>query len=292
MNVTFSIVTAVINAEDLILKTLDSVVAQDCAEFNIEHILVEGVSKDNTLNLIDNWIDQSVSDVSYLVVSELDRGLYDAMNKGRGMAKGNFVFFLNAGDVFSSQDLLKQVYESVMSAGQLDAIYYGNVVIRSALKSWVVPSGNVTVGPHRIGNAKGYLPHHQSIFYPKKFYQSQEIDTEYTIHGDVEYTMLSCRQFDAYYMPVEITQIELGGFGTKAFTVKAACNAYWDYIRLVKKHPDSFPAHARFVAPLKYLLKYLVDNLLGAKYKHFLMGVMASVRKVLGTYTKNCLYTE
>jgi glycosyltransferase involved in cell wall biosynthesis len=292
MNVTFSIVTAVINSEDLISKTLKSVSEQVCSEFQIEHILVEGLSKDNTLNLIQSWIDQSTSNVSYSLVSETDRGLYDAMNKGRRIARGDFVFFLNAGDVFSSTNLLQQVYENIRSANKLDAVYYGNVVIRSALKSWMVPPGATVIGSHRISDAKGYLPHHQSIFYPKFFYQSQEIDIEYTIHGDVEYTLLSCRQFDAYHMPVEITQIELGGFGTKAFTVKAAYNAYRDYIRLVKKHPKSFPYYAQLLAPLKYFFKYLVDTLLGAKYKHFLMGAMVGVRKFLKTYTKSCLYTE
>jgi glycosyltransferase involved in cell wall biosynthesis len=292
VNVTFSIVTAVINSEDLISKTLRSVSEQVCPEFEIEHILVEGVSKDNTLNLIKSWVEKSTSSVSYSVVSETDRGLYDAMNKGRGIASGDFIFFLNAGDVFSSTNLLKQVYENIRFANKLDAVYYGNIVIRSALKIWTVPSGNVAIGPHRIGNAKGYLPHHQSIFYPRSFYQSQEIDIEYIIHGDVEYTLLSCRQFDCYHMPIEITQIELGGFGTKAFTVKAAYNAYRDYVKLVKKHPESFPYYAQLLAPFKYLFKYLVDTFLGTKYKHFLMGSMVSIRKLLNTYTKNCLYTE
>ena len=87
----FSIITITYNASSTLPATLKSVKEQTCKLY--EYIVVDGKSSDNTVELAKN------ADIDNCkIVSERDRGLYDAMNKGLGMANGDYVIFLNAGD--------------------------------------------------------------------------------------------------------------------------------------------------------------------------------------------------
>jgi glycosyltransferase involved in cell wall biosynthesis len=102
----FSIITVCYNSENLIEETIKSVLNQKYKNF--EYIIVDGGSSDNTLNIIKEYKE----DVD-VVVSESDRGIYDAMNKGLKLANGQFVNFLNAGDSFCSIDTLGLVEDKI-----------------------------------------------------------------------------------------------------------------------------------------------------------------------------------
>lgn len=102
----FSIVTCTYNAGKTIGRTLQSVSSQSFRSF--EHIIVDGASKDDTLSVIGSQ-GASLPTGCLSVVSERDKGLYDAMNKGILRARGHYVIFLNAGDVFHSAETLAQV---------------------------------------------------------------------------------------------------------------------------------------------------------------------------------------
>ena len=88
-----TVVTAVLNDAGHIEQTILSVISQ--TDIEIEYIIVDGGSKDGTLELIGKYKDK----IS-LLISESDRGVYDAMNKGIKHSSGDFVYFLNSGDVF------------------------------------------------------------------------------------------------------------------------------------------------------------------------------------------------
>ena len=91
----FSVITVTYNAAHLLEKTMRSVLEQGFRDF--EYILIDGASKDDTLRIIERQAAQH-PDVAVKWVSEPDKGLYDAMNKGLKMAGGRFVWFMNAGD--------------------------------------------------------------------------------------------------------------------------------------------------------------------------------------------------
>jgi glycosyltransferase involved in cell wall biosynthesis len=90
----FSIITIVYNGENLIAGTIQSVLNQTFTDF--EYIIVDGESKDKTFDIVQDF--QKKRPLSINAISEPDKGLYDAMNKGLRLAKGEFVLFLNAGD--------------------------------------------------------------------------------------------------------------------------------------------------------------------------------------------------
>ena len=124
MNPLFSIITVCRNAADVILPTLQSVDNQTCRLF--EHIIVDGASTDTTMQIV-----HSHASPLRRVVSEPDRGIYDAMNKGLCMATGDYVLFLNAGDRLHAANTL-QLYADAILAHDYPGIVYGQTDIIDA----------------------------------------------------------------------------------------------------------------------------------------------------------------
>lgn len=112
----FSIITVTYNAEAVLEDTILSVISQTYQQ--VEYIIVDGASKDRTPAIIDRYKDRIAR-----IVSEPDRGLYDAMNKGIRLATGNYLCFLNAGDSFHSKDTLQQMVNTLSSSELPDVIY-------------------------------------------------------------------------------------------------------------------------------------------------------------------------
>ncbi|MFA6812282.1 MAG: glycosyltransferase family 2 protein, partial [Bacteroidaceae bacterium] len=121
LNPKFSIITVTYNAEKVIENTILSIIEQ--TYHNIEYIIIDGASKDKTINIIEKYRPQIKT-----VVSEPDNGLYDAMNKGIALAKGDYLCFLNAGDCFHQNDTLKKIVSS-LSTDTLPDIIYGETEI-------------------------------------------------------------------------------------------------------------------------------------------------------------------
>ena len=114
----FSIITVTYNAASVITPTLQSIAAQSYRNF--EFLLIDGGSSDNTVEIVRN----SGIEIAVLV-SERDKGLYDAMNKGIARATGDYLCFLNAGDSFHTPDVLEKMVASIADREQLPDILYG-----------------------------------------------------------------------------------------------------------------------------------------------------------------------
>ena len=113
----FSVITVCYNAEATIEDTIQSVISQ--TYHHVEYIIVDGASKDRTMDIINRYREHIA-----IVVSERDKGLYDAMNKGIGLATGDYLCFLNAGDSFHEDDTLQQMVHSIHTP-QLPDVLYG-----------------------------------------------------------------------------------------------------------------------------------------------------------------------
>lgn len=112
---TFSIITVVFNGENLIEGTIQSVINQTYKD--IEYLIIDGQSSDGTLKIIQKYAQQ------YPIrwISERDKGLYDAMNKGLAMVTGDFVLFLNAGDRLFSYDIIEKI--AAQATPETDILY-------------------------------------------------------------------------------------------------------------------------------------------------------------------------
>ena len=121
-NPKFTIITVTYNAGKVLEKTIQSVISQSYR--NVEYIIVDGKSKDNTLKIADlykEWI--------HNLVSEPDKVLYDAMNKGIRLATGNYLCFLNAGDKLHDENTLQRIVDSLKEKTQPDVLYGETAIV-------------------------------------------------------------------------------------------------------------------------------------------------------------------
>jgi len=109
-----SVITIVYNGGELLEGTIQSVLKQDTS--HLEYLIIDGGSKDNTLDIIKRYSDQ----IDYWI-SEPDKGIYDAMNKGLKAATGDYVWFMNAGDHIHGEDALSAIFSKEKDAD----VYYG-----------------------------------------------------------------------------------------------------------------------------------------------------------------------
>lgn len=117
----FSIITVTYNAGDVLEDTIQSVIAQ--TYHHVEYIIVDGASTDRTPDVIKRYKNRIQK-----IVSEPDKGLYDAMNKGIALATGDYLCFLNAGDSFHEDDTLQQMVHSIRG-NELPDVLYGETAI-------------------------------------------------------------------------------------------------------------------------------------------------------------------
>lgn len=117
-----SIVTVTYNAAKTIERTMRSVRDQTCLDY--EHIIMDGVSNDNTLQIVRKYTTARTR-----LFSSPDNGLYDAMNKALGVAKGKYVLFLNSGDVLPDETTLQKIKEAAATNSYPDVLYGQTVLV-------------------------------------------------------------------------------------------------------------------------------------------------------------------
>ena len=122
-----TVVSVCLNCENMVEKTIQSLLSQTYREF--EYLVIDGKSTDKTLNLVKSYENQ-FSNIK--IISEPDKGIYDAMNKGAQMAKGEYVYFLNMGDTLCDNNVLEKVVSEFKDEKQ---IYYGDVFFEGGVAS-------------------------------------------------------------------------------------------------------------------------------------------------------------
>lgn len=172
-NPKISIITVVYNGGQFLEETMQSVINQTYD--NIEYIIIDGGSTDGTLDIIKKHEDR----IDYWV-SEPDKGIYDAMNKGIDVASGEWINFMNGGDIFFNKDTLKDIFRNYKDFSNIDILYgdlqvdYGSfkriVRIKKLQDIW-----------------KGMVFSHQSSFISAKYHKNNKYTLTYNIAGDFEF---------------------------------------------------------------------------------------------------------
>lgn len=174
-----SIITITYNAERWLERTMKSVLAQTCTEY--EYIIVDGASKDGTVEIIQRLEPQFNGRLSWK--SEPDKGLYDAMNKGIARAKGDFLWFINAGDEIYAPDTLAHI---VAAATADTDIIYGKACIVNAEGIKVSEHHKVTPPDlQRKHFLNGLVVSHQAILVRRSI--AGLYDTGYRISADFDW---------------------------------------------------------------------------------------------------------
>lgn len=199
-----SLITATYNSQATITDALKSVASQDYT--NIEHIIVDGASKDKTLKIVSQY-----SHVSK-VISEPDKGIYDAMNKGISMATGDVVGILNSDDYYTDGSVISKVM-SVFKGKNSDSVYGDLQYVDKdntdrVIRNWI--SGEFK--PAKL--TKGWMPPHPTFFVKKEVYEkSGKFDLDFKIGADVEFILrtLGKDRISTNYIPEVLVKMRTGG---------------------------------------------------------------------------------
>lgn len=201
-----SIITVTFNSADFVEDCLQSVLSQTYP--NIEHIVVDGGSRDGTLSILESHAAHLAQ-----LISEPDEGIYDAMNKGIKHARGDVIGFLNSDDLYESNDVIAQVADLFLKYPTCDACYADLVYTKRFDTSHVVRywrSSEFSLGSF----ARGWCPAHPTFFVRRSVYEQYgAFDRQHQIAADVELMMrfLEIHKVPTIYVPKVWVRMRLGG---------------------------------------------------------------------------------
>lgn len=203
-----SIITVTYNAGATIRDTIESVLAQDYPD--IEHIIVDGASKDHTTELVRSYGDRIAQ-----FISEPDRGMYDGMNKGIKLATGDVVAILNADDFYVDSQVISTIMNQ-FEQHQVDAVFGDLVYVKHDNPEKVVRYySSASFHPGKF--AYGWMPAHPTFVVKRwAFDRYGFFKTDYKIAADYELLIrfLAIHQLSYHYIPQVLVKMRTGGAST------------------------------------------------------------------------------
>lgn len=202
----FSIITVSYNVKDEIKKTIDSVLQQ--TYLNYEYIIIDGASSDGTKDVADSFKSKFIEKkIKYVIVSEKDFGIYNAMNKGIKLAKGEWLLFLNAGDFLCHSSVLEKVSACICNS---TGIMYGQVFYKLYDLYKYVENFSL----NEIKSKMVFC--HQSTFISRKIMLKYKYDEQYKIAADYDF-FLKCyvKKEEMSRIPFPISVFQLGGVSSQ-----------------------------------------------------------------------------
>jgi glycosyltransferase involved in cell wall biosynthesis len=200
-----SIITITYNSAETVEDTIQSVLSQDYP--NIEYIIVDGASKDDTMAIVNRYRDKIAT-----IISEPDKGIYDAMNKGVRAATGDVIGILNSDDFYADNkvisDIVKAIQQDNADACYADLVYVDRTTTDKVIRSW-------KSGEYRHGDfLRGWMPPHPTFFVKR---------VHYKMHGLYSLQLRSAADYELMlrfihkhgislaYLPRVITKMRAGG---------------------------------------------------------------------------------
>jgi glycosyltransferase involved in cell wall biosynthesis len=200
-----SIITVCYNSESTIRDAIASVLGQDYPD--VEYIIVDGNSKDGTVEIIKSF-DKQISHW----ISEPDQGIYDAMNKGIALATGDVVGILNSDDFYFDNNILSKVVEAFRDE-RIDSVFGDLVFVHPDNLDKVVRTYS-SKDWHPDKFARGYMPAHPTFFVRRKYYEQHgRFKTDYKIAADYEMLirLLYVHKLKYKYLPLTMVKMRKGG---------------------------------------------------------------------------------
>ena len=244
-----SVITVVRNGASVIADCIDSVLAQPIED--LEYIIIDGASTDGTLEIIRRY-----GDAISVCISEPDRGLYDAMNKGLRLARGRYIHFLNADDRYVAPDTLSRLLP------QLDesTVCYGAMIYQEA-------DGR----QRRLGSPfswsreliESHVPQ-PTLFVPSQLYREVgEFDLNYRIAADYDMVLRLARRFPMRFVDQPVTLMAAGGISSTQLgrTFKEAARVSISHGR---------PVSLVYITYLRHILTWQFARMLPASCIHLL----------------------
>lgn len=205
-----SIITITYNSEKTLRDTIESVLSQSYPD--IEYIVVDGLSKDTTCDIVRSYGNRITK-----FVSEKDHGLYDALNKGIKLASGDVVGFLHSDDLYASTESVKLIAEAFIKF-KVDSVYGDLVYVDQADTSKIIRfwrSRKFT----RSGMLRGWMPPHPTFYMKRELYEKfGYFNTTFRISADYESMLryLVKNNASTFYIPLILIRMRVGGESNKS----------------------------------------------------------------------------
>lgn len=251
-----SLITITYNSDKTLADTIRSVISQTYP--NIEYIIVDGASKDNTVSIINEYEPSFNGRIKW--ISEPDKGLYDAMSKGIRMATGDIVGILNSDDFFTSNDILQKVANAFLQDTKLDAVYGDVHFVHPSNLNKCVRYYSSKVFKRSLMKL-GFMPAHPSFYIRKECFEKYGMyKTDYKIAADFEFLLrvIYKAKIKTQYLPVDMVTMRTGGASTSGID---------SHKQIMKEHLRAFRENGLYTNSLLLSLRYIykVQELLFSK---------------------------
>ena len=252
----FSVVTITYNAERVLQRTLDSVLSQTYE--GVEHLIVDGASKDGTVLLAEQYkakSDASESGHKVIILSEPDHGIYDAMNKGLTQASGDYIVYMNAGDFFPHADTLEKIVQhcqlNEQPTDELPGVLYGNTDIVDGEGHFLhprrlQPPTKLTWKSFR----NGMLVCHQAFYARTDIAKNQQYDTRYRFSADVDWCIRVMKETERMGLALCNTEMVVANYTEEGATTQNHQASLKERFDIMRRHYGLFSTlvmHAWFV---------------------------------------------
>jgi len=241
-----SLITVCYNSAATIERTIQSVANQSYSE--VEYIIVDGASSDATVEIINSY-DEVISQW----ISEPDKGIYDAMNKGIALAKGEVIGFLNADDIFADNTVLfsvaKEFEDEKLEAvfGDIEFVKNGKVLRKYSSRHF-----------HPRNFADGLMPAHPSFYARKSLYnQCGNFRTDFKIAADFDLLLRMLKVYPANfkYLPLTFVKMAPGGVSNQSFKSRILLNK--EIMQSCKEHGIKTNVLRVYSKYLKKIFEYI-----------------------------------
>ena len=248
MSLKVSIITATYNSASTIADTIRSVAEQSYP--HIEHLIVDGFSKDDTMDIVKSYEDERIK-----ILSGKDKGLYDAMNKGIGAATGDIIGILNSDDFYASSKIIEQVVGVFKQYG-VDTVY-GDLDFVDPIQTSKVVRRWISGEFYRPNFIKGWMPPHPTFFVKREVYEKYgqfRLDMGSSADYELMLRFLYKNQVSTHYLHRIMIHMRMGGASTASLGAHAKANQYdrraWEVNGL---QPQWYTLHMK---PLRKVLQY------------------------------------
>ena len=220
----FSIIIPTRNSEAMLGRCLDSLRAQTFTDYEV--LLIDGVSRDKTAEIAQRYADPRIK-----MFSEPDQGIYDAMNKGVKLAKGEWIYFLGSSDALYHENVLNQIHDVSRATG--NKIIFGSVKIEGDT-GWandgVIYDGDFTLGKLFFKNIC-----HQAVFYHRSvFPEVGEFNLLYPVLSDWDFNLRCRSKYQFQYIETIVALFSGGGASTSMRDEKFLSDRWGNIARYFK----------------------------------------------------------
>ena len=229
-------VTVTFNAAAVLQRTLDSVLAQDYPD--IVHLIIDGASTDGTQEMVNDYIERSNESGNghrIQLMSEPDKGIYDAMNKGLRSLDGDYVCFLNAGDFLPASDTVSRIAAAV--AESAPAVLYGDTDIVDDEGHFLhhrrlAPPENLTWKSFR----HGMLVCHQAFYARTDFAIATPYDQQYRYSADVDWCIRIMKAAAKENVPLQNLHMVVANYTEEGQTTLHHRESLWERFHIMTRH--------------------------------------------------------